>query len=75
MYSHVHCGVTRPIPGAHPFRASLRLFKIVPDDFVATVRLALPALAGVLKHVLRAAHGNGFMGRLRHRVSVQVTGG
>ncbi|MGC1952170.1 MAG: hypothetical protein WA970_06295, partial [Gammaproteobacteria bacterium] len=40
--------VTRPIPGARPVGASLWLFKIVPDDFVATVRLALPALATFL---------------------------
>jgi hypothetical protein len=44
--------VTRPIHGARPFGASLRLFKIVPDDFVATVRLALPALATFLKQLL-----------------------
>jgi hypothetical protein len=45
MYSLVHGGVTHPILGARPFGASLRLFKIVPDDFVATVRLTLAALA------------------------------
>ncbi|MGF1613500.1 MAG: hypothetical protein ACFCVA_06195, partial [Gammaproteobacteria bacterium] len=44
--------VTRPIHGARPFGASLQLFKIVPDDFVATVRLALPALVTFLKHLL-----------------------
>jgi hypothetical protein len=45
--------VTRPIPGARPVGASLWLFKIVPDDFVATVRLRLPALATFLKQLLR----------------------
>jgi hypothetical protein len=44
--------VTRPIPGARPFGASLTLFKIVPDDFVATVRLAPPALVTFLKQLL-----------------------
>ncbi|MGF1614831.1 MAG: hypothetical protein ACFCVA_13225 [Gammaproteobacteria bacterium] len=49
MYTPV---VTRPILGARPFGASLTLFKIVPDDFVATVRLALPALVTFLKQLL-----------------------
>ncbi|MGF1613511.1 MAG: hypothetical protein ACFCVA_06250 [Gammaproteobacteria bacterium] len=49
MYTAV---VTRPIPGARPFGASLTLFKIVPDDFVTAVRLALPALATFLKQLL-----------------------
>ena len=44
--------VTRPILGARPFGASLQLFKIVPDDFVATVRLATPALVTFLKQLL-----------------------
>jgi hypothetical protein len=50
MYTPV---VTRPVLGARPFGASLRLFKIVPDDFVAPVRLALPSLVTFLKHALR----------------------
>jgi hypothetical protein len=41
--------VTRPIPGARPFGASFQLFKIVPDDFVATVFLVLPAFVTFLK--------------------------
>jgi hypothetical protein len=49
MYTAV---VTRPVLGARPFGASLRLFKIVSDDFVAAVRLALPALATFLKQLL-----------------------
>ena len=36
-----------------PFGASLRLFKIGPDDFVASVRLALSALAPFLEQLLR----------------------
>jgi hypothetical protein len=52
MYSHVHSGVTRPLPGARPRGASLRLFKIVPDDFVAAVRLALPSLVTFSKQLL-----------------------
>jgi hypothetical protein len=55
MYTAV---VTRPILGARPFGASLRLFKIVPDDFVAAVRLALPALATFLKQLLRGCFKN-----------------
>ncbi|MGF1613158.1 MAG: hypothetical protein ACFCVA_04380 [Gammaproteobacteria bacterium] len=40
--------VARPILGTHPFRTSFQLFKkMVPDDFVAAVRLA-PALATFL---------------------------
>jgi hypothetical protein len=35
MYTTV---VTRSIPGAYPFGASLWLFKIVPDDFGAAGR-------------------------------------
>ncbi|MGF1615129.1 MAG: hypothetical protein ACFCVA_14805 [Gammaproteobacteria bacterium] len=45
--------VTRPILGARLFEASLTLFKIVPDDFVATVRLATLALVTFLKQLLR----------------------
>jgi hypothetical protein len=50
MYTAV---VTRPILGARPFGASLRLFKIVPDDFVTALRPRLPALATFLKQLLR----------------------
>ncbi|MGF1612840.1 MAG: hypothetical protein ACFCVA_02735 [Gammaproteobacteria bacterium] len=46
--------VTRPMRGARPFGASLTLFIIVADDFVAAVRLALPALAIFLKRLLRS---------------------
>ncbi|MGF1614183.1 MAG: hypothetical protein ACFCVA_09805, partial [Gammaproteobacteria bacterium] len=42
-----------PSLGLAPFRASLQLFKIVPDDFVAAVRLAPPALVTFLKQLLR----------------------
>ncbi len=48
--------VTRSILGARPFEASLQLFKIVPDDFVATVRLAMSALVTFLKQ-LRSGWG------------------
>ncbi len=41
--------VTCPMPGARLFGASFQLFKIVPDDFVAPVRLALPALVRFLQ--------------------------
>ncbi len=46
--------VTRPILGARPFGASFQLFKIVPDDFVAAVRPATPALVTFLKQILIA---------------------
>ncbi|MGC1952440.1 MAG: hypothetical protein WA970_07695, partial [Gammaproteobacteria bacterium] len=39
-----------PSLGLAPSRASLRLFKIVPDDSVAAARLAIPALATFLKN-------------------------
>nr|MBS0019808.1 hypothetical protein [Gammaproteobacteria bacterium] len=37
---------------AHPFGASLQLFKIVRDDFVDAVRLATPALPTFLNELL-----------------------
>ena len=52
--THLYTAVViRPILGRTLFGASLaRLFIFVPDDFVATARLALPRLAIFLKHFL-----------------------
>lgn len=48
MYFLVHSGLLVPSLGLAPFGASLRLLKIVPDDFIAAVCLALPALVAFL---------------------------
>jgi hypothetical protein len=46
-----------PHPWGCPFGARLRLFKIVPDDFVAVVRLAPPALATVFQQLFSLSGG------------------